>query len=89
MAGGGGWFTFKSKLFNNFLVRFMFGHFSGIPNLLRNISAYVWTFFRKGEGGYLIPKPLRSISACVWTFFRRGGGGILPDSKDNVEHVLG
>ena len=41
-------------------------------------SVHVWTFFRKGGGGFLIPNFLRNFSACVWKIFRKGGGYLIP-----------
>jgi hypothetical protein len=38
-------------------------------------SVYVWTFFRKREGGFIIPNFLRNFSAFLLFWGVVGGGG--------------
>ena len=52
-----------------------------LPNLLRNFSAKVWRFVRKG-GGLPYSKTFEELFSLSLDIFQEDGGR-LPDSKDD------
>ena len=80
-----GWWgsCLNSNVSRNFFVLFRFGQFSERggcfnPNLLRNFSAWVWTFLRKrGEGAVPHFINFEELFCLSLEIFEEGGGGYL------------